>query len=177
MFRRRVEKDCADRSTNDSEQRFVDRLVVDGNESEVQLAMEKLQDENLFFEYQTPRHRKHHNTTNTTNTAGTNEEERETVGSPRPSLDRQCSTGGHRRLQILEQRKQSTTMSQMWKAHETGLAVTQSASKRSFLYQREVSYHCSQVNQKNVVTECFECPILPLAFPWAWQGMHSCCGN
>ena len=89
MFRRRVEKDCADRSTNDSEQRFVDRLVVDGNESEVQLAMEKLQDENLFFEYQTPRHRKHHNTTNTTNTAGTNEEERETAGSPRLSLDRQ----------------------------------------------------------------------------------------
>jgi hypothetical protein len=122
-----------------SEQRFLDQLVMD--EIEVQLAMEKLQDEDLFFEYQTPRHLKYNNNSNILNSSNTaSEDERETAPSPRPSsLERQFSIGSHRRIQVLEQRKQSIIMNQMWKAHETGLAVTHSASKRSLLLRRESS--------------------------------------
>jgi hypothetical protein len=45
------------------------------------------------------------------------------LSKPIPFLERQASYGNQKRLAVLEQRKQSTTMSQMWKAHETGFSL------------------------------------------------------
>jgi hypothetical protein len=64
----------------------------------------------------------------------------------------------------------------MWKAHETGLAVTQSTSKQSLLYRREVSYHRSQVEKKMSSPNASNAQYCLWYFLWAWQGMHSC-GN
>jgi hypothetical protein len=115
------------------EQEFLDQLVVHGNEIEVQLAMEKLQDEDLFFDYETPKHLKYNQHNNKS------EDEREATPSPRPKLDRESRQGSRRRLDILEQRKNSTIQEKMWKAHEHGLAVTQTASRKSLMLRRESS--------------------------------------
>ena len=123
-----------------SEQAFLDSLVVHGNEIEVQLAMEKLQDEDLFFDYETPRHLKYHPDTDTSNS-----DDEDDIKVPRPGLlDRQFSTGSQRRLQVLEQRRQeSRATSQMWKAHENGIAVTPAGSKISLMLRRDSSFGSS----------------------------------
>jgi hypothetical protein len=110
------------------EQDFLDQLVVHGNEIEVHLAMEKLQDEDLFFDNQD------------NDDSNSEDDDREaTPPSPRPKLNRQFSQGSQRRLDVLEQRKNSTIHEKMWKAHENGLAVTQTASIKSLVLRRNSS--------------------------------------
>jgi hypothetical protein len=111
------------------ERNFLDHLVIHGNEVEVQLAFEKLGDDDIFFDWQTPRHLKAgHDHSKKEEKA---EDHREQAPSPRPFLNRDLSIGSQRRLKIIEDRKQEK--SALWQAHESGIAVTQSASKKSLL--------------------------------------------
>jgi hypothetical protein len=104
-------------------------LIIHGNEVEVQLAFEKLGDDDIFFDWQTPRHLKAgHDHSKKEEKA---EDHREQAPSPRPFLNRDLSIGSQRRLKIIEDRKQEK--SALWQAHESGIAVTQSASKKSLL--------------------------------------------
>lgn len=134
------------------EHSFLDRLVIQGNEVEVQLAFERLQDEDLFFDYQTPRHLKYHGplgcnfedkdeTEDGQNTSEHRDEpsvqsfnELGDLGG-RPSLTRSSSQGSQRRLAVLEQRRNSTHHARLWKAHQSGLAVTSAGSKMSLLFR------------------------------------------
>lgn len=127
------------------EQSFLDNLVVHGNEIEVQLAFERLQDEDLFFEYQTPKHIKNphdagFDETKVDSNSSGGDDTREatsvllTTASGRPTLERSNSQlGSQRRLSVLEQRKACPRQSQLWKAHKTGLAVTNSGSRQSLV--------------------------------------------
>ncbi|KAL3939015.1 MAG: hypothetical protein SGBAC_006180 [Bacillariaceae sp.] len=140
------------------ERNFLDHLCVHGNEVEVQLAYERLGDEDLFFDWQTPRHLKASEnqapedkdvffggnvgagTGTGTGADRTSDSEpasntsgNDTVPPAAPPLplamQRVVSVGSQRRAQILEDRKHSK--SPLWQAHESGIAVTQAASKKS----------------------------------------------
>eukprot|EP00934_Nitzschia_sp_Nitz4_P002861 Nitzschia sp. Nitz4//scaffold225_size51843//40233//43241//NITZ4_006903-RA/size51843-snap-gene-0.6-mRNA-1//1//CDS//3329542699//2851//frame0 len=124
------------------EQLFLDQLVIHGNEVEVQLACEKLQDDHLFFDYQTPRNLKYNNGDPVAHEDDAENKEREAnsddpstsekeIAKERPSLVRCSSQGSQRRLAALEQRRNSPHHTQLWKAHQSGLAVTSAASRMS----------------------------------------------
>ena len=143
------------KSLTSGEIAFLDELVVSGNEIEVQLAMERLQDEDLFFEYQTPRHQDEMIPSGFTSGSGSemtrsaswneheheheHEYERDIAPSPRPSLERQSSCGSQRRLQILQERKQQSKSlaKDLWKAHESGLHISLGASQRNLMMMRK----------------------------------------
>eukprot|EP00526_Cylindrotheca_closterium_P001659 CAMPEP_0113660458 /NCGR_PEP_ID=MMETSP0017_2-20120614/32911_1 /TAXON_ID=2856 /ORGANISM="Cylindrotheca closterium" /LENGTH=1135 /DNA_ID=CAMNT_0000575095 /DNA_START=78 /DNA_END=3481 /DNA_ORIENTATION=+ /assembly_acc=CAM_ASM_000147 len=138
------------------ERNFLDHLCVHGNEVEVQLAYERLGDEDLFFDWQTPRYLKASenqapedepaffsgdNTASGTGTAdGVTAATAASAGQDsatdgnisnvqRPTMQRRVSVGSQRRVQILEDRK--SHKSALWQAHESGIAVTHAASKKS----------------------------------------------
>ena len=183
---------------------FLDQLCVHGNEIEVQLAFEKLSDEDLFFESTTPRSMGGVSSPLSTDTgddcwfiteegesAETSSSEggeikddrdapptsdhdespegitvptdkkKEEKDAPNNKVDgsddpavidklkdvpkpapatRRKSTGSAVRLLALEARKRNNEMhGRMWKAHETGLAVTQNASRNSLMQRRDSS--------------------------------------
>jgi hypothetical protein len=114
------------------EHHFLEDLAISGNEIEVNLAIERLGDDDLFFESDSPK-----------SCDGSGEEreiQEEQDGDlaklphmAQPKLKRVLSLGSVKRLQVLEQRKQCNLHGRMWKAHESGLAVTQRGSRRSLL--------------------------------------------
>ena len=144
---------------------FLDRLCIDGNDIEVQLAMEKLQDEDLFFDHPTEDGEEQQDGIDDDGDDDREDEDELKIQGvlvdkakekshadskePRSSpiaprrvlsrMDRSSSMGSIRRIQILSERKKpSQIVTQMWKAHENGLAVTSNASKRGILL-REAS--------------------------------------
>jgi TLD len=197
----------------DPERMFLERLSVEGNDFEVELALEVLQDADLFFDYTTPRHVKEEqegssnqqrsfdffvggelrqNGTNSNDAeddatrdaaASTHDSRRTSTNSiqsswstlqapPSTSAEEKDPTeeeeggagdgpasakdvdadsvhqeklekpgpvgrvGSEKRRQALEQRRSSGLSNMLWKAHETGLAVTTTASRAS-LKRRE----------------------------------------
>jgi hypothetical protein len=136
------------------EQRFLDQLVVHGNDIEVQLAMERLQDEDLFFDNPTNAPRQDQEDQDQSQ----QEQQQKREGpssSPRPGLTRSSSLGSLRRLEVLAQRKQSTQHTSLWKAHATGLAVTSTASRRSLLVRRESSESAGRPGPGRPPTDIF----------------------
>jgi hypothetical protein len=114
------------------EHRFLEDLTISGNEIEVNLAFERLADGDLFFESDSPKS----NDESAEEREKQEEEDGDLAKLPhmaQPKLKRVLSSGSVKRLQVLEQRKQCNLHGRMWKAHESGLAVTQSGSRRSLL--------------------------------------------
>ena len=138
-----------------------------GREIEVELAIERLADPDLFFDSpDTPQSRKAFNDDdsegvrqgfdddddeegedgkernagdNTNHQSNANRHEATNVGEPLPGMFKNMErpqlkrVGSERRLAALELRKQNLLLGKMWKAHESGLAVTNNGSKQSLL--------------------------------------------
>jgi hypothetical protein len=120
------------------EHHFLEDLAISGNEIEVNLAIERLADGDLFFESDSPE--------KSDGTGEEREQQEQQDGDlaklphmATPKLRRVLSLGSVKRLQVLEQRKQCNLHGRMWKAHESGLAVTQSGSRRSLLVRENSS--------------------------------------
>eukprot|EP00980_Cylindrotheca_fusiformis_P009105 scaffold1974_cov75-Cylindrotheca_fusiformis.AAC.2 len=118
VLKREVERRSM--SLTGPERTFLDHLAIHGNAVEVQLAVETLENDDLFFDWETPRHLKETSLP-------------PDVPTPegRPFLERNLSLGSQRRLKILEERKHAK--SALWQAHESGIAITQAASRKSLV--------------------------------------------
>jgi hypothetical protein len=110
------------------EQSYLHNLLLHGNEIEVQLAYEKLQDEELFFEHSTPKPQPGQPFFED---ARDHDVSSDPLG--RPTLERANSQGSQRRLVALEQRKNSIPHLTLWRAHKSGLAVTKNGSRISLI--------------------------------------------
>lgn len=158
-----------------SERLFLEQLTIEGTDSDVQKALETVEDEDLFFEHATPRNRTHDNigldinpsTSSAADDATRDAEAASVATSERRGLDktatlstltdtvdsrRRSSTsstkppipatilGSQRRREVLQRRRSDTSlnMATLWRAHETGLAVTSMGSQKSLL-RRESS--------------------------------------
>lgn len=106
---------------------FLDDLLMRGNEVEVQLALEKLQDTNIFFDHSTPRHYLGQPLEESDTTAAASSD----AMPPAPELLRSTSQSSLKRLQILEQRRHSVEHQTLWRAHKSGLAVSGAGSRAS----------------------------------------------
>lgn len=125
-LRRQVDKRKT--SLTVQEQSYLDNLLLHGNEIEVQLAYEKLQDEELFFDHTTP---KPHTDQQFFEDVGNRDASSDPLA--RPTLERTDSQGSQRRLLVLQQRKNSIPHLTLWRAHKSGLAVTKNASRMSLI--------------------------------------------
>jgi len=127
-LRRQVDK--RKMSLTVQEQSYLHNLLLHGNEIEVQLACEKLEDDELFFDHTTPKH-----------IMGQpffdrdSEKDRDDFDNkfPRPTLERADSQGSQRRIMALAQRKNSIAHLTLWRAHKSGLAVTKAGSRHSLM--------------------------------------------
>jgi hypothetical protein len=130
-------------SLTSQEHKYLGDLLVHGNEIEVQLAYEKLQDDELFFDHQTPKHYMgqplvfwEHGSIPGIHSEGEQPSSNAAAGESAgvlPPLERSTSQGSLRRMQALEQRKNSIQHLTLWRAHESGLAVTNNGSRNSLL--------------------------------------------
>ena len=155
-------------SLTTQEQSYLAELCDNGNEVEVHLAMETLQDDQLFFDYTTPRHIKYQPPPSTTSGGGEEDEgDDATRQSPSPTsikafdrkaLDRQLSVGSSRRHQRLIERRNSSVQRQMWLAHQGGIAVTTNSSRRSITLRRESSIGSSIGGSGLRTSEVFRSP-------------------
>ena len=164
----------------DSERVFLEQLTIDGSDREVEIALQTVEDEDLFFEHRTPRHLNHHGeeigldinqSTSSAADDATRDGEAVSVATfERKRLDDKVSSssrasnsgtstsshrasgssnqlpvpstilGSQRRREVLERRRSDTSlnMATLWRAHETGLAITSLGSQKSLL-RRESS--------------------------------------
>ena len=158
------------------ERHFLEQLTVDGSDEDVEKALQAVEDEDLFFEYSTPKHLKHNQyeigldinhsgssgpddatrdaeaasvatcerrgldkVTRTSLTASDDSRSRSFNSSNKPPIP-STILGSQRRREVLEQRRsdESLNMATLWRAHETGLAITSLGSQKSLL-RRESS--------------------------------------
>eukprot|EP00533_Pseudo-nitzschia_delicatissima_P000163 CAMPEP_0116104120 /NCGR_PEP_ID=MMETSP0327-20121206/14274_1 /TAXON_ID=44447 /ORGANISM="Pseudo-nitzschia delicatissima, Strain B596" /LENGTH=1110 /DNA_ID=CAMNT_0003596327 /DNA_START=185 /DNA_END=3517 /DNA_ORIENTATION=- len=160
----------------ESERLFLDQLAIEGTDSDVQKALQTVEDEDLFFEHATPRNLKNApsdigldinpSTSSAADDATRDAEAASVATSERRGLDKTVTSsltasgdnlrrasssstrppipttilGSQRRREVLERRRSdaSLNMSTLWRAHETGLAVTSLGSQKSLL-RRESS--------------------------------------
>jgi hypothetical protein len=175
----------------DSERLFLEQLTIDGSDRDVEMALQTVEDEDLFFEHSTPRHLKHNHgecepeiglDINQSTSSGADDATRDGEAASvttfeRKGLDDKASSspsrasnntstshrasgsssfnnnnnnnsppvpstilGSQKRREVLERRRSdsSLNMATLWRAHETGLAITSLGSQKSLL-RRESS--------------------------------------
>jgi len=174
------------------ERSFLKELTIEGSDREVELALQTVQNEDLFFDHCTPRHLKQNNDDgiglnisddgNTSNTfeddatrdgdvtsvataerrgllgvatsslassslkngssssSNNNNNRKNNTTSSTPSFIPPKIIGSQRRHHVLQRRRSesSINLTKLWRAHENGLAVTVSGSRKSLL-RRESS--------------------------------------
>jgi len=126
---------------------FLEELCVRGNEIEVQIATENLQDEQLFFadenvegwnseKIQVGREA---SITSYTSERHSSEMSSGSIGEERPSsaVMSESSMGSTRRISMLQTRRKSELLGGIWKAHENGIAVSKQSSRRSMLCRHQ----------------------------------------
>ncbi len=116
-------------SLTTQEESYLHNLLLHGNEIEVQLACEKLQDDELFFDHTTPKH----NMGQPFFGSDREDDDDPRDDASRPTLQRADSQGSQRRLMALAQRKNSIPHLTLWRAHKSGLAVTKNGSRNSLI--------------------------------------------
>lgn len=120
------------------ENSFLEDLIVNGNEIEVSLARDRLNDEDVFFDEEAKPEPPPRTLTApgpagraTSVDSGLIEKLRD-LTQDRPSLSRSQSTmQSEQGLKHLTTRRSSQIHQQMWKAHESGIAVSKTASRKS----------------------------------------------
>ena len=132
-------------SLTPQEHSFLEELLVHGNEIEVQIATEKLMDDAIFFEasdddgWRSSIIRMGRETSIRTHTSETSSrtvaEEDGSVPSTVQllSADNVMTAGSELRQERLQTRKNSQLFGKIWRAHESGLAVSKTGSKRSVM--------------------------------------------
>jgi len=144
---------------------FLEELIINGDEIELTLARETLADESIFFHYPEKSETtdgwgegtgiKLHTENSDASIIGRkitieNEELLKSIPlktSQGSFTESQTSLGSAKRREHLEARKSSDLHSNMWKAHERGLAVTNCASRRSSM-ERNASFTRRKMQQK-----------------------------
>ena len=129
-----------------TETAFLEELCVRGNEIEVQIATEKLQDEELFFsdeegggwnsdKIQVGRETSMGSYTSEQSPNETSSDCLAEEKHPAPSsvMSDSSSMGSTRRISMLQSRRKSELLGGIWKAHENGIAISKNASRRSLL--------------------------------------------
>ena len=140
-------------SLTPAEINYLDALCIKGNVVEVQLATSKLQDDSLFF-VPTDKDNEDESSYNSDSPLNSpvksGEEESPTIellSFPSTAADddddsvtsnhnnnvETIAVGSHRRMVLLQERKNSHLMGKMWKAHENGVVLSKQGSRRSLL--------------------------------------------
>lgn len=134
------------------EHHFLEQLVLHGNEEEVALARAKLGDETLFFD---------DSWENNTNVSGRQSSVSSTTANPEDAdvstlvmdlgSSRSSRASSERAKIHLEHRRTSGWHGKMWKAHESGLAVTSIGSKRSLVRRSNSANVVSDMKRQAVI--------------------------
>ena len=156
------------------ESKFLEELCDTGNEVEVQLAHQKLLDDNLFFQHEEGFGNEEFVMGREQSGLSLSSEELQLLEAaaastsiPKPganvrhnSVSSLTSSGSNnqcsaRRQMMLETRRKSMLFGKMWKAHENGLAVSGNSSRRSMFSRRNSGLASLETGSRRGLPEIF----------------------